>query len=80
MPQLKPALTYQEQIDRLKNVHNLTISDDSAALKILKESTIIASAHMDKKMIKRDTVTGFRLSIFIGFTSLTVFFEIYLSV
>lgn len=36
MPQLKPALTYQEQIDRLKNVHNLTISDDSAALKILK--------------------------------------------
>lgn len=37
MPQLKPALTYDQQIDRLKNVHNLSISDDAAALEILKK-------------------------------------------
>ena len=37
MPQLKPALTYDRQIDRLKNVHNLSISDDAAALEILKK-------------------------------------------
>ncbi len=37
MAQLKPALSYDEQIDRLKTVHNLTISDDAAALAILKK-------------------------------------------
>lgn len=37
MPQLKPALTCAEQIERLKNVHNLTIADDAAALEILKK-------------------------------------------
>lgn len=37
MPQLKPALTYDQQIDRLKNVHNLSIADDAAALEILKK-------------------------------------------
>lgn len=37
MPQLKPALTCAEQIDRLKNVHNLTILDDAAALQILEK-------------------------------------------
>ena len=37
MPQLKPALTYDQQIDRLKNVHNLSISDDAAAFEILKK-------------------------------------------
>ncbi len=37
MTQLKPALTYDEQIDRLKCVHNLSISDDAAALEILKK-------------------------------------------
>ncbi|MDO4990020.1 MAG: Abi family protein [Eubacteriales bacterium] len=37
MPQLKPALTYDQQIDRLKNVHNLSIVDDAAALEILKK-------------------------------------------
>ena len=37
MPQLKPALTYAQQIDRLKNVHNLSIADDEAALEILKK-------------------------------------------
>ena len=34
---LKPALTYPEQIERLKNVHNLTISDDAVAFEILKK-------------------------------------------
>ncbi len=33
---LKPALTYDEQIDRLTNVHNLTISSKDAAISILK--------------------------------------------
>ncbi len=37
MPQLKPALTYIQQIDRLKKVHNLSITDDAAALEILKK-------------------------------------------
>ena len=37
MTRLKPALSYDEQIDRLKNVHNLLISDDTAALEILKQ-------------------------------------------
>lgn len=37
MPQLKPALTCEEQIERLKNVHNLTIADDAAALEIFKK-------------------------------------------
>lgn len=37
MAQLKPALSYDEQIDRLKTVHNLSISDDAAALEILKK-------------------------------------------
>lgn len=36
MIELKPALTYDEQIDRLKSVHNLSIADDVAALEILK--------------------------------------------
>ena len=36
MAQLKPALTYDEQIERLKAVHNLLITDDSSALGILK--------------------------------------------
>ncbi len=36
MTQLKPALTYDEQIDRLKSVHNLSISD-AAALEIFKK-------------------------------------------
>ena len=35
MEPLKPALTYLEQIDKLKTVHNLTISDEVSALKIL---------------------------------------------
>ena len=37
MTQLKPALSYDEQIDRLKNAHNLLITDDAAALEILKK-------------------------------------------
>ena len=37
MPQLKPALTYSQQIDRLKNVHSLSITDDDDALEILKK-------------------------------------------
>ena len=37
MPQLKPALTFAQQIDRLKNVHNLSITDDAAALEIIKK-------------------------------------------
>lgn len=36
MTELKQALTYDEQIDRLKSVHNLSISDDAAALNILR--------------------------------------------
>lgn len=35
MAQLKPALTCQEQIDRLKTVHNLMIPDESVAHDIL---------------------------------------------
>lgn len=34
---LKPALTYDQQIDRLKTVHKLTISDEAAALRILEK-------------------------------------------
>lgn len=37
MQQLKPALTYEQQIDRLKNIHNLSIPDDNVALDILKK-------------------------------------------
>lgn len=37
MHELKPALTYNQQIDRLKNVHNLSITDDAAALEILEK-------------------------------------------
>ena len=36
MVKLKPALTYEEQILRLKNVHNLTIQDEASAIDILK--------------------------------------------
>ena len=32
---LKPALTYNQQIERLKVIHKLTISDDALALRIL---------------------------------------------
>lgn len=32
---LKPALTYEQQIERLKTVHKLTVSDNDAALHIL---------------------------------------------
>ena len=32
---LKPALTYIQQVKRLKTVHNLTISDEKAAIRIL---------------------------------------------
>lgn len=35
MTTLKPALTYSEQIDRLKNFHNLFIDDSNEALHIL---------------------------------------------
>ena len=35
MPELKPALTYPQQIERLKTTHNLLIEDDTAALRIL---------------------------------------------
>ena len=34
--ELKKALTIEEQIDRLKNVHNLLINDDEEAAEILK--------------------------------------------
>ena len=34
--ELKPALTYDQQIDRLIHVHNLTISTPDAAISILK--------------------------------------------
>ena len=37
MEALKPALTYQEQIDRLKTVHNLRITDETDALDILQK-------------------------------------------
>lgn len=37
MTQLKPALSYEEQIDRLKNTHNLLIPDNAVALDILKK-------------------------------------------
>lgn len=37
MTQLKPALTYEQQIDRLKNVHNLSIPDEGKAYDILKK-------------------------------------------
>lgn len=35
--QLKPALTYKAQIDRLINVHNLKITNKNEAIKILKQ-------------------------------------------
>ncbi len=35
MEQLKPALTYVQQIERLKTAHNLLITDDNKALEIL---------------------------------------------
>lgn len=34
---LKPALTYEQQIDRLKTVHKLTISDEKSARQILEK-------------------------------------------
>lgn len=37
MTQLKEPLTYSQQIDRLRNVHNLTINDDELALHILQK-------------------------------------------
>lgn len=37
MAQLKPALTYEEQITRFKTAHSLLIEDDAAALDILKK-------------------------------------------
>ena len=37
MLRLKPALTYAQQIERLKNAHNLLITDDADALEILKK-------------------------------------------
>ena len=36
MEPLKPALSFNQQIERLKEVHNLTINDDEQALEILK--------------------------------------------
>lgn len=36
MAELKIALTYEQQIERLKTIHNLTIEDDTEALSILK--------------------------------------------
>lgn len=37
MEKLKPALTYEEQVCRLKQVHNLSIADDNDAISILKK-------------------------------------------
>lgn len=34
---LKPALTYEKQVARLKTIHNLTISDETAAIRILQK-------------------------------------------
>ena len=34
---LKPALTFEQQIERLKTVHNLTIMHEDSALKILEK-------------------------------------------
>ncbi len=39
MADLKQALTYEQQIERLRTVHNLTIESDSEALSILKSIT-----------------------------------------
>ncbi|MDO4803697.1 MAG: hypothetical protein Q4A32_02635 [Lachnospiraceae bacterium] len=36
MSELKPALTYDEQIDRLINIHNLLIDDAEKAMVIIK--------------------------------------------
>lgn len=37
MPNLKPALSYPKQVERLREVHNLSISDDEAAIRILQK-------------------------------------------
>lgn len=37
--ELKPALTYEQQILRLRNTHNLTIEDEDRAIEILKRVT-----------------------------------------
>ncbi len=34
--ELKPALTYEEQINRLESVHNLKINNSKSAIEILK--------------------------------------------
>ncbi|MBR6934192.1 MAG: hypothetical protein IKH41_01750 [Clostridia bacterium] len=40
MEQLKPALTYDQQIEKLKTVHNLLIKDDNTAFEVKLEELI----------------------------------------
>lgn len=65
MAELKKALTYDEQIDRLKTVHNLTISDNAVALEILnKVNYYRLSAYglgLTKKEDKEQYVDGITL-------------------
>lgn len=52
--QLKPALTYDEQIDRLKNVHNLLISDEKIALEILMRVNYYRLSAYGIGLVKKD--------------------------
>jgi len=54
MAQLKPALSYDEQIDRLKNVHNLLIPDEEGALEILKKVNYYRLSAYGIGLVKKD--------------------------
>lgn len=54
MTQLKPALSYDEQIDRLKNVHNLLIPDEKIALEILMRVNYYRLSAYGIGLVKKD--------------------------
>ena len=57
MTQLKPALTYDEQIDRLKNVHNLLIPDEKIAREILMRVNYYRLSAYGIGLVKKDDKT-----------------------
>ena len=65
---LKPALTFEQQIERLKTVHNLTIMHEDSALKILEKVNYYRlSAYgigLKKLRIPKNIVTILLWSIF----------------
>ena len=54
MEQLKPALTYDQQIEKLKTAHNLLIKDDNTAFDILSKVNYYRLSAYGIGLVKKD--------------------------